>query len=97
MATILRGELTAGVHVERTSESISDLLFQEMRTLKSTPIRCQDIRTGEIYYDDSTNKYDQEADTYVNRITFGDFSNPNLILSKAEKPIFKIQSYRFLF
>ncbi|MFZ0894688.1 MAG: hypothetical protein WAZ77_09315 [Candidatus Nitrosopolaris sp.] len=94
MATILRGELTAGVHVERTSESISDLLFQEMRTLKATPIRCQDIRTGEIYYDDSTNKYDQEADTYVNRITFGDFSNPNPN-PKAEKPIFKIDANDF--
>src|SRR6266581_4616815 len=89
MSPALRGELTAGVHVERTSESISDL-FQEMRTLKATSVRCQDIRTGEIYYDDSTNKYDQEADTYVNRLTFDDFSNP-----KTEKPTFQIDPNDF--
>ena len=92
MATILRGELTAGVYVDRTSESISDLLFYEMRTLKGTSTRCQDIQTGEIYYDDSTNKYDHEADKYVNRLTFGDISNSK---TTAEKPVFEIDPNDF--
>jgi hypothetical protein len=79
------GELTAGVDVERTSESISDLLFSEMRSLKPVTVMRQDLFTGEWYRDDSTNKYDYEADTYVNRIIFGDFSNP-----KMEKPCFRL-------
>lgn len=87
MATILRGELTAGVYSERTPESISDLLFQEMRSLKPITIMRQDLVTGELYRDDSTNRYDYEADTYINRLTFGD--------SKIEKPCFRLDCRDF--
>jgi hypothetical protein len=90
MATILRGELTAGVYVERTPESISDLLFYEMRSLKPISVIRTDLVSGEQYEDNSTNKYDYEADTYVNRLTFGDFSNP-----KIEKPCFRLDSRDF--
>lgn len=80
------------IFLPRTSESISDLLFHEMRSLKAIPIRCQDMREGEIYYDENTNKYDQESDTYVNRLRFGDFSSSN---PKIEKPIFSLDCNDF--
>ncbi len=76
----------------RTPESISDLLFQEMRAIKPITIMRTDLATGEVYSDDNTNKYDYEADTYVNRLTFGDFSNSD---PDIRKPVFRLDCNDF--
>jgi len=68
-----------------TASAIEDLLFYEMRSLKPIPVIRTDLISGEQYEDNSTNKYDYEADTYTNRLVFGDFSNPNTL-----KPIFRL-------
>jgi hypothetical protein len=54
-----------------------------MRALKPITIMRTDLATGEVYSDDNTNKYDYEADTYVNRLAFGDFSNSDPDIRKA--------------
>lgn len=98
----IRRELVAGVDVEdtipltsikiraRTPSAIEDLLFYEMRSVKPIPIIRTDLASGEEYEDNSTNKYDYEADTYVNRLVFGDFSNPN-----TPKPEFRLDCRDF--
>jgi hypothetical protein len=69
----------------RSEANIGDLLFKEMRTLEPIPVIRTDLVSGEQYEDNSTNKYDYEADTYTNRLVFGDFSNPN-----TPRPIFRL-------
>jgi len=73
-----------------TSSRIEDQLFYEMRSLKPRRVMRVDLTTGELYLDDSTNKYDFEADTYTNRLVFGDFSD-----SSTERPVFRLDPRDF--
>jgi hypothetical protein len=79
-----------GIKAKATSKvlsphAIEDLLFKEIRELEPITITRIDLATGEEYQDNSTNKYDFEADTYTNRMVFGDFSDPNI-----PKPVFRL-------
>jgi hypothetical protein len=79
----------ATVQRPRTEASMTDLLFKEMREFKPITVIRTDIFSGETYEDNSRNKYDYEADTYTNRIVFGNFSKPR-IKTKAKKPLFRL-------
>jgi hypothetical protein len=74
-----------------TSSAIEDLLFYEMRSLKPISVVRTDLVSGEQYKDNSTNKYDYEADTHTNRLVFGDFSNP----TQTPKPVFRLDCRDF--